>query len=151
VDRGPEFVLGAKPATLRDYRSMLAAPGTRRRRVTGRAIGRIMAALGDAPAADVTTAAIESLLLSHARVGAHLERHRYVERVPDPADRCAKLVRPTTLGDEVYAVAREVLAELEDRLLRRLGAGARGGVRELLQMVDAELQRRVSDHRPSAR
>ncbi len=46
-----EFVLGAKPATLRDYRSMLAEPGTPYRRGRGVRIGRIMAALGDVPAA----------------------------------------------------------------------------------------------------
>ena len=37
---------------------------------------------------------------------AHLERHGYVERVPDPADGRAKLVRATGRGREVYAVAR---------------------------------------------
>jgi DNA-binding MarR family transcriptional regulator len=74
-----------------------------------------------------------------AELVAHLERHGYVERMPDPADRRAKLVRPTALGDEVYAVAREVLAELEDRLLRRLGAERVAELRELLQEVNAEL------------
>ena len=61
-----EFVLGAKPATLRDYRSMLAEPGTPHRRGRGVAIGRIIAALGDVPAAEVTTAQIEALLVAHA-------------------------------------------------------------------------------------
>ena len=35
---------------------------------------------------------------------AHLERHGYVERVPDPADGRAKLVRATARGREVYAM-----------------------------------------------
>jgi len=76
-----EYVLGAKPATLRDYRSMLAEPGRPYRRGKGRAIGRIMAALGDAPAAKVTTAQIEALLVAHARegVGARsVNKHRQV-------------------------------------------------------------------------
>ncbi len=46
---------GAKPSTLRDYRSMLAEPGIPHRRGPGRTIGRIMAALGDMAAAEVTT------------------------------------------------------------------------------------------------
>ena len=76
-----EFVLGAKPATLRDYRSMLAEPGTPYRRGKGRTIGRIMAAFGDVPAAKVTTAQIEALLVAHARegVGARsVNKHRQV-------------------------------------------------------------------------
>ena len=76
-----EFVLGAKPATLRDYRSMLAEPGTPHRRGRGMAIGRIMAALGDVPVTEVTTAQIESLLIAHARegVGARsVNKHRQI-------------------------------------------------------------------------
>lgn len=64
-----EYVLSAKPATLRDYRSMLAEPGTPYRRGKGRTIGRILAALGDIPAAKVTTAQVEALLVAHAREG----------------------------------------------------------------------------------
>src|SRR6478609_4781033 len=51
---------------------------------------------------------------SMAELVAHLERHGYVERVPDPGDRRAKLVRATARGRELYAVAREVVAEIED-------------------------------------
>src|SRR3712207_1207944 len=50
---------------------------------------------------------------SMAELVAHLERHGYVERVPDPEDRRAKLVRATARGREVYAIAREFVAELE--------------------------------------
>jgi hypothetical protein len=46
-----EFVKSAKPATMRDYRSMLAEPGTPYRRGRGHAVGRIMKAFGDLPAA----------------------------------------------------------------------------------------------------
>ena len=76
---------------------------------------------------------------SMAELVAHLERHGYVERVPDPADRRAKLVRATALADEVYAIAREVVAELEHRLVTRLGAERVNDLRELLLEVNAEL------------
>ena len=36
-----------------------------------------------------------------------------VERVPDPADRRAKLVRATARGGEVYALAHEFVAQTE--------------------------------------
>ena len=76
---------------------------------------------------------------SMAELVAHLEHHGYVERVPDPADRRAKLVRPTPLGDEVYAIAREVVAELEHRLVKRLGTDRLATLRELLEEVNAEI------------
>ena len=40
---------------------------------------------------------------SMAQLVAHLERHGYVERIPDPADGRAKLVRATERGREVFA------------------------------------------------
>lgn len=76
---------------------------------------------------------------SMAELVAHLERHGYVERVPDPADRRARLVRATAHGAEVYAIAREVVAELEQRLVARLGRERFTQLRELLQEVNAEL------------
>ena len=76
---------------------------------------------------------------SMAELVAHLERHGYVERVPDPADRRAQLVRATARGAEVYAIAREVVAELEQRLAARLGPERVVPLRELLEEVNAEL------------
>ncbi len=52
----------------------------------------------------------------------HLEAHGYVERVPDPADGRAKLVRATERGGEVYAIVREFVTETENRLAETLGA-----------------------------
>ncbi len=74
-------VEGAKPSTLRDYRSMLAEPGTPHLRGSGRTIGRIMAALGDMSAAEITAEDVEALLSKHAkeRVGARsVNKHRQV-------------------------------------------------------------------------
>lgn len=61
-----EHVKGAKPSTLRDHRSMLAAPDQPFRRGTGVTKGRIMSALADRPAREITTREIEDLLKSVA-------------------------------------------------------------------------------------
>jgi DNA-binding MarR family transcriptional regulator len=45
----------------------------------------------------------------------------YLERVPDPHDRRAKLLRPTEAGRRVHAIARRKLADLEDRWRHELG------------------------------
>lgn len=46
----------------------------------------------------------------------HLEAHDYVTRVPDPADRRAKLVLATDRGREVQAIAGELVPEIEERV-----------------------------------
>ncbi len=69
---------------------------------------------------------------SMAELVAHLERHGYVERVPDPSDRRAKLVRATARGSEVYAIARDVVAEIEADWTRQLGKAKMRQLHELL-------------------
>ena len=76
---------------------------------------------------------------SMAELVAHLERHGYVERVPDPADRRAKLVRATSRGDELYAIAGEFVAELEIEWGRRLGRRKMRQLRELLAELNEVL------------
>jgi len=76
---------------------------------------------------------------SMAELVAHLERHGYVERVPDPADRRAKLVRATARGGEVYAIAREVVAELEAEWTELLGEAKMRRLRGLLQELNAAI------------
>lgn len=76
---------------------------------------------------------------SMAELVAHLERHGYVERVPDPKDRRAKLVRPTHRGREIYAIAREVIAEIEREWAARLGAKKMRQLRALLEELNARL------------
>jgi DNA-binding MarR family transcriptional regulator len=76
---------------------------------------------------------------SMAELVAHLERHGYVERIPDPSDRRAKLVRTTARGNELYAIAREFVAELEAEWTRRLGKQKMRQLRELLEELNAEL------------
>lgn len=57
-----------------------------------------------------------------AELVGHLEERGYVHRVPDPGDRRAKLVRPTAKGRRVYAVVREMVPEMEQRLAEVIGA-----------------------------
>ena len=74
-----------------------------------------------------------------AQLVAHLEAHGYVERVPDPRDGRAKLVRATARGREVYAIARELVAEVEAQLTERLGEAKLRRLRALLAELDAAL------------
>jgi DNA-binding MarR family transcriptional regulator len=74
---------------------------------------------------------------SMAELVAHLERHGYVERTPDPSDRRAKLVRATPRGEELYAIAREFVAETEAEWERRLGKAKLRQLRQLLEDLNA--------------
>ena len=76
---------------------------------------------------------------SMADLVAHLERHGYVERVPDPGDRRAKLVRATARGREVYAIARNAIAELERDWTARLGPAKMRQLRALLEELNDNL------------
>ena len=76
---------------------------------------------------------------SMAELVAHLERLGYVERVPDPSDRRAKLVRATPRGRQLYAIARDVVAEIEADWTRRLGKAKMRRLRELLEELNAGL------------
>lgn len=74
-----EHVRGAKPATLRDHRYLLAEPGAQHRRGAGAHRGAIMGALGDRPAEEVTTRQINELLVDVAAHGASprtVNKHR---------------------------------------------------------------------------
>jgi DNA-binding MarR family transcriptional regulator len=76
---------------------------------------------------------------SMAELVAHLEQLGYVERVVDPSDRRAKLVRATPRGKQLYAIAREVVAEIEAEWTRRLGRAKMRHLRELLEELNAVL------------
>jgi DNA-binding MarR family transcriptional regulator len=76
---------------------------------------------------------------SMAELVAHLERLGYVERVPDPSDRRAKLVRATPRGKQLYAIAREVVAEIEAEWTKQLGKAKMRRLRELLEELNAGL------------
>lgn len=76
---------------------------------------------------------------SMAELVAHLERHGYVERTSDPADRRAKLVRATARGNELYALARKFVAATEAAWERKLGKAKFRQLRELLVELNAAI------------
>jgi DNA-binding MarR family transcriptional regulator len=76
---------------------------------------------------------------SMAELVAHLEKLGYVERVPDPTDRRAKLVRATPKGRQLYVIAREVVAEIEAEWTRLLGTTKMRQLRKLLEDLNAVL------------
>jgi DNA-binding MarR family transcriptional regulator len=76
---------------------------------------------------------------SMAELVAHLEQLGYVARAPDPSDQRAKLVRATPRGKQLYAIAREVVAEIEAEWTRRLGEVKMRQLRELLEELNAGL------------
>jgi integrase len=59
-----EQVRGAKPSTIRDYRTLLREPGEQYRRGKGVSRGLIMKTFGDMPAADVSTKDVSAFLRS---------------------------------------------------------------------------------------
>ena len=65
----------------------------------------------------------------------HLEVHGYAIRVPDPHDRRAKLVLPTERGQEVIAIAQELVHELESRVTRLLGVDQTRALRRDLETI----------------
>jgi DNA-binding MarR family transcriptional regulator len=74
---------------------------------------------------------------SMAELVAHLEAHGYVERVADPADGRAKLVRATARGRELYAIAHEVADVALARWERALGPAKMRRLRALLGELNA--------------
>jgi DNA-binding MarR family transcriptional regulator len=70
------------------------------------------------------TALADAALLTKQTMGYlvdDLEQLGYVERVPDPTDRRAKLVRLTTRGWAVDQTVREVIKQIEADWAQRLG------------------------------
>jgi DNA-binding MarR family transcriptional regulator len=82
-----------------------------------------------------------------------LVEHGYVERVPDPVDRRAKLIRLTERGAEAQRTGFGLFAKLETRWAKRYGAERVGELRGLLEEIVAaeapekapELARELAD------
>ncbi len=64
-----------------------------------------------------------------------LEAMGYVERVPDPLDGRAKIIRLTDRGAEAKAAALEIFAEIEKEWAERIGAERVEALREALEAL----------------
>src|SRR5262245_27283526 len=71
-----------------------------------------------------------------------LEARGYVERVPDPVDGRAKIIRLTEQGREAKATALEIFAEIEEEWAERIGRERAEALREALEAL-YELERAV--------
>jgi DNA-binding MarR family transcriptional regulator len=89
------------------------------------------------------TALAEAALLTKPSIGYlvdDLEAHGYVERVPDPADRRAKLVRLTARGRAVEETVRAVIKQVEAEWSARLGEDDYRQLTRLLRRLIAILE-----------
>jgi DNA-binding MarR family transcriptional regulator len=75
-----------------------------------------------------------------------LERLGYVERIPDPADGRAKLVRLTERGARAQKAARELVAQIEDDWGRALGRRDFALLRAHLERLHETLWPLPEDH-----
>lgn len=69
-----------------------------------------------------------------------LEAQGYVERVPDPADRRAKIVRLTARGQEVERTVREVIQQIEALWAARMGESEYRRLVQLLRTLIAVIE-----------
>lgn len=69
-----------------------------------------------------------------------LERLGYVERVRDPDDRRAALIRPTDRGRAEVKAARKVIAELERQWARAVGQERFAALIETLDALNGDTQ-----------
>ena len=75
---------------------------------------------------------------SVGEVTTDLEKRGYVERVPDPADGRAKIIRLTERGHEAQTLGLELIAEIEREWGERIGEERAAALREALEAVTAE-------------
>lgn len=68
-----------------------------------------------------------------------LEQHGYVERVPDPSDKRAQLVRLTPLGWQMSQTGRQIVRQAEARWVELIGEKAVEELRQRLQELVAAL------------
>jgi DNA-binding MarR family transcriptional regulator len=80
---------------------------------------------------------------SVGEMASDLERRGYVERVPDPSDGRAKIIRLTARGREVQALGRRVIDDVEREWAERYGEERLAALREALEAITAERLRAV--------
>jgi DNA-binding MarR family transcriptional regulator len=75
---------------------------------------------------------------SVGEVVSDLEQRGYAERVPDPSDGRAKIIRLTERGRAAQALGRRLIDEIEQEWAERFGADRVAALREALQAITAE-------------
>jgi DNA-binding MarR family transcriptional regulator len=75
---------------------------------------------------------------SVGEVATELEKRGYLERVPDPGDGRAKIIRLTPRGREAQALGFEIIDDIEREWGERFGVERVAALREALEAVTAE-------------
>jgi DNA-binding MarR family transcriptional regulator len=75
---------------------------------------------------------------SVGEVATELERRGYIERVPDPGDGRAKIIRLTERGRDAQALGFRIIDELEQEWGERFGVERVAALREALEAITAE-------------
>ena len=75
---------------------------------------------------------------SVGEVASDLEKRGYVERVPDPSDGRAKIIRLTERGCDAQAVGRGLIDDIERDWAERFGEERIASLREALEAIAAE-------------
>jgi DNA-binding MarR family transcriptional regulator len=75
---------------------------------------------------------------SVGEVTSDLEQRGYVERVPDPSDGRAKIIRLTERGREAQAIGRGLIDDIERDWAERFGIERVAALREALETITAE-------------
>jgi DNA-binding MarR family transcriptional regulator len=75
---------------------------------------------------------------SVGEVTSDLEQRGYLERVPDPADGRAKIIRLTDRGHEAHAIGRGLIEDIERDWADRFGTERVAALRVALEAITAE-------------
>jgi DNA-binding MarR family transcriptional regulator len=75
---------------------------------------------------------------SVGEVTTDLEHRGYVERVPDPSDGRAKIIRLTDRGHDAQTLGQDFIDEIEREWAERFGAERVAALREALEAITAE-------------
>jgi DNA-binding MarR family transcriptional regulator len=75
---------------------------------------------------------------SVGEVTSDLEQRGYVERVPDPSDGRAKIIRLTERGRAAQSVGRGLIGDIERDWAERFGADRISALRDALEAITAE-------------
>ena len=78
---------------------------------------------------------------------AELEELGYAERLPDPTDRRAKIIKLTPRGTEACLTGRRLFADIEGEWAEQIGEELVAALREAAERI-AELEREAAAGRP---